>query len=37
MINEDMPYDVKVTSAFKSYGRKKVFNGLNMNVMSGSM
>lgn len=37
MIGDDMPYDVKVTNAFKSYGRIKVLDGLNMNVTSGSM
>jgi len=37
MTDEEFQYDVKVINAFKSYGRTKVFNGLNMNVASGSM
>jgi len=37
MIDEGFQYDVKVINAFKSYGENKVFNGLNMNVKSGSM
>lgn len=37
MIDEGFQCDVKVINAFKSYGGNTVFNGLNMNVMSGSM
>jgi len=37
MIDNEIQYDVQVINAFKSYGGHKVFNGLNMNVTSGSM
>jgi len=37
MTDEEIQYDVRVINAFKSYGRHNVFNGLNMNVSSGSM
>jgi len=34
---ENIKYDIKVTNAFKNYGKNIVFNGLNMTVKSGSM
>lgn len=37
MIDDEIQYGVKVINAFKSYGGNNVFNGLNMNVASGSM
>ncbi|XP_060841435.1 ABC transporter G family member 23-like isoform X1 [Rhopalosiphum padi] len=37
MTDEEIQYDVRVINAFKSYGRHNVFNGLNMNVSSGSI
>uniref|UniRef100_A0A2S2R5P6 Nod factor export ATP-binding protein I n=1 Tax=Sipha flava TaxID=143950 RepID=A0A2S2R5P6_9HEMI len=37
MINEDIQYEVQVTNAYKNYGANNVFNGLNMNVTSGSI
>ncbi|KAE9545466.1 hypothetical protein AGLY_001009 [Aphis glycines] len=37
MIDEEIQYDVKVINAFKRYGEHNVFNGLNMNVSSGSI
>lgn len=37
MISEDVQYEVQVTNAYKNYGEKNVFNGLNMKVRSGSM
>lgn len=37
MIDEEIQYDVKVMNAFKRYGEHNVFNGLNMNVSSGSI
>uniref|UniRef100_A0A2H8TY93 ABC transporter G family member 23 n=1 Tax=Melanaphis sacchari TaxID=742174 RepID=A0A2H8TY93_9HEMI len=37
MIDEEIQLEVKVIDAFKSYGDHRVFNGLNMNVSSGSI
>uniref|UniRef100_A0A2S2Q9L0 ABC transporter G family member 23 n=1 Tax=Sipha flava TaxID=143950 RepID=A0A2S2Q9L0_9HEMI len=37
MINEDIQYEVQVKNAYKNYGEKNVFNGLNMKVTSGSI
>lgn len=37
MIDKDIDYSLNVVNAFKNYGKKNVFNGLNINVMSSSM
>lgn len=34
---DNVQYDIKVVSAYKSYGEKNIINGLDMNVPSGSM
>lgn len=34
---DSVQYDIKVVSAYKSYGENNIINGLNMNVPSGSM
>lgn len=37
MIDKETDYSLKIVNAFKNYGTQKVFNGLNINVMSSSM
>lgn len=37
MIDKEIDYSLNVFNAFKNYGTKNVFNGLNINVKSSSM
>lgn len=37
MTEEEIQYDVRVSNAFKRYGRNNVLNGVQMNVQSCTM